>query len=270
MKKILSPFLLVCMLSSVHAQDAADKKVQAGLILGSGINFQKMGTKRMESNGVGFDWTLGTNVMINFSETIGLTTGLEFDFENLKYKTTNVDGETKYYFLDSDILSYKDGVGNASASVFSLESRNQKAVYLTVPTMFTFKTSFFGFWRYFAKFGLRNSFLMTSKTDDTGSDLSSSTPDATITMEGMKSSGDLFFFKSAVGGTLGAEWNFSGSTSLVVEAGYYYGFTPLHTPKNTDIDNAKNSLFADQAGTLTMFNNKATQNQVMLKVSILF
>jgi hypothetical protein len=269
MKKLLCSILGITIAMGLQAQDAADKKVQAGLVLGSGINFQKMVTKRMATDGAGFDWTLGTNLMFNFTETIGLTTGLEFDFENLKYKATDEDGETFYYYLDSEILGYKEGTENASASLFNLENRNQKAVYLTIPTMFTFKTSFFGYWRYFAKFGLRNSFLLTSKTTDTGRNADDLGTE--VTLEDMKSRGDLFFFKSAVGGTLGAEWNFSGSTSLVVEAGYYYGFTPLHTQKNTDAGKEKNSLFSvNLLDPPIMFNNKSTQNQVMLKVSLLF
>jgi hypothetical protein len=87
----------------------------------------------------------------------------------------------------------------------------------------------------------------------------------------MVSKNDLFFFKSAVGVCAGAEWNFSGSTSLVAELGYYYGFTPLHTQKKTDAGDERNSLFTlDENLDPLMFNNKANQNQIMLKVSILF
>jgi hypothetical protein len=263
-KRSLLVFTLLLSLSSI-AQEAAEKKVQAGIVLGSGINFQKMMTKRMETNGVGTDLTVGANVLINLSETIGFTTGLEFDFERLNYKAPS-GSPVYYYFRDAEILSYKDREENGT--LFEVSERNQKATYLTIPTMLSFRTNFFGYWRYFGKFGLRNSFLVSSKTTDDGY-----IPeiDQNMTNTDMVSKNDLFFLKSAVGVCAGAEWNFSGSTSLIAELGYYYGFTPLHTQKKTDVGDERNSLFTlDEDLKPLMFNNKANQNQIMLKVSILF
>lgn len=275
MKKILLTVVGLGMSLTMLAQEAADKKVQAGLVTGFGLNFQKSGTKRMASNGVGNDLTIGANAVFNFSETIGLCTGLEFDFERLKYKATNYEGlNTYYYYNDQDILAVKD-YDAATSKLFMLTSREHKAVYLTIPTMMTFRTKFFGYWRYFGKFGLRNSFLLTNKITDIGFNFDNNLVTGVATggtNENMTASGDMFFFKSAVGLTGGAEWNFSGSTSLVAEIGYYYGFTPLHTNKNTDKGN--NFLFATDTnngvGNDVDFNNKATQSQLMFKVSILF
>jgi hypothetical protein len=265
MKKSIIILLSIFISVPVFSQEAAEKKVQAGLVLGSGINFQKILTKRLETNGVGSDLTVGANVLINLTETIGFTTGLEFDFERLNYKAPG-DGSVFYYFRDAEILAYEDR--NEDGTLFQLSERKQKANYLTIPTMLSFRTNFFGYWRYFGKFGLRNSFLISSKTTDEGS-----IPEIgqNITNVDMISKNELFFFKSAVGVAAGAEWNFSGSTSLVAEIGYYYGFTPLHTQKKTDAGDERNSLFTiDENGDDLMFNNKANQNQVMLKVSILF
>lgn len=270
MKKSIIILLSIFISVPVFSQEAAEKKVQAGLVLGSGINFQKILTKRLETNGVGSDLTVGANVLINLTETIGFTTGLEFDFERLNYKAPG-DGSVFYYFRDAEILAYEDR--NEDGILFQLSERKQKANYLTIPTMLSFRTNFFGYWRYFGKFGLRNSFLISSKTTDEGfvHNSSSAVNTQSETKEDMISKNDLFFFKSAVGVAAGAEWNFSGSTSLVAEIGYYYGFTPLHTQKKTDAGDERNSLFTiDENGDDLMFNNKANQNQVMLKVSILF
>jgi hypothetical protein len=277
MKKIFFAFLALGVTFSTFAQEAADKKVQAGLTGSFGMNFQKMGTKRMTTDGVGIDLTVGANATFNFTETIGLCTGLEFDFETLKYKATNYESiHTYYYYNDTEILSQTDAASDANAKLFMLDSREQKAVYLTVPTMLIFRTKFFGYMRYFGKFGLRNSFLLTNKINDTGYNFpiaqSFIEPKVAGVNENMKAPGDMFFFKSAFGLCGGAEWNFSGSTSLVGEIGYYYGFTPLHTNKNTDKGN--NFLFATDenngSGNDKPFNNAATQSQLMLKVSILF
>ena len=108
-------------------------------------------------------------VPFNFSETIGLSTGAEFDFETLKYKTSNYeDKNTYYYYNDTEIKAVKDVNISNGDKLFQMTSRVQKAVYLTIPTMMVFRTKFFGYMRYFGKFGLRNSFLLSSKINDTG------------------------------------------------------------------------------------------------------
>lgn len=277
MKKIIYSVFAIGITLSTFAQEAADKKVQAGLVGSFGMNFQKMGTKRINTNGIGTDLTVGANAIFNFSETIGLCTGLEFDFETLKYKASGYEGlNTYYYYNDTEILSVKDAVSDANDKLFMLDTREQKAVYLTVPTMLIFRTKFFGYMRYFGKFGLRNSFLLTNKINDKGYNfpIAQSLLETPVAGENlnMKAGGDMFFFKSAFGLCGGAEWNFSGSTSLVGEIGYYYGFTPLHTDKN--LDKGNNFLFATDenngAGNDVNFNNKVTQSQLMIKVSILF
>lgn len=275
MKKILFTALVVGVSFGTIAQEAADKKVQAGLVLGFGLNFQKMGTKRIETNGVGTDLTIGANAVINLTETIGFCTGLEFDFESLKYKASNYEGlKTFYYYNDTEIRQTKDA-NLTSDNLFQMTTRQQKAVFLTVPTMMVFRTKFFGYMRYFGKFGLRNSFLLSSKSNDEGYNYPTNnileTP-VSGSNSNMKSQGEMFFFKSAVGLTAGAEWNFSGSTCIVAEIGYYYGFTPLHTNRNTDKGN--NFFFATNEdnglGNNVQFNNKATQSQLALKFSFLF
>lgn len=279
MKKILSTLVIISISVGINAQEAADKSFQAGLVIGSGINMQKMGTNYLANNGVGSDLTIGANYLHNFSETIGFCTGVEFDFETLKYKNGNYQGNSPYYyFTDKEIHELKEvdlaNLGNKQ--VYLLAERKQKAVYLTVPTMMVFRTNFFGYFRYFGKFGLRNSFLLTSKINDVGytfatNNLASDAPISTNN-ENMTAGGEMFFFKSAVGIAGGAEWNFSGSTSLVAELGYYYGFTPIHTNRNTEKGN--NYYFAtapdNGIGNDIYFNNQAKQGQLALKISILF
>ena len=278
MKKILFTVFVFEAIFTSFAQEAADKKIQGGLIFNAGLNFQEMGTKRIETNGVGTDLTVGANIIYNITETIGFQTGLEFDFETLKYKNTNYEGfGTYYYFNDSDILPIKDfDAANSSHKLFQMTERQQKAVYLSIPTMMVFRTKFFGYMRYFGKFGLRNSFLLSNTSNDEGFNFTDNDitipPIISTDQIDMKSKGEMFFFKSAVGVTGGGEWNFSGSTCLVAELGFYYGFTPLHS--NRSLDKSNNYFFATNADQYTTnkipFNNKATQKQLVLKVSILF
>jgi hypothetical protein len=277
MKKILVGSGIIMMSTGLFAQEAADKKVQAGIVLGSGLAMQKMGTNYIQTNGVGTDLTIGANVNFSLTETIAFSTGLEFDFESLKYKAAGYNGNNLYYWYnDKEILPIGDvDVSDANHNLFELQERSHKAMYLTIPTMMVFRTNFIGYMRYFGKFGLRNSFLLSNTMTDSGFNLDPNVPlgaKTAATNEDMKASGEMFFFKSAIGLAAGAEWNFSGSTSLVAEIGYYYGFTPLHSNRNTE--KGKNFMYASPldngVGNDLQINNKATQSQLQLKVSILF
>lgn len=273
MKTTISLFFISILSLYTTAQDAASKNVQAGLVFGSGLNFQELKTDYFSSGGTGTDLTVGMNFNFNFTETIGLCTGAEFDFSNTFY---DADSNVFYHYSDKRIIQNGDYDPSETYGTFLMESRKDKSIYLTVPTMFLFRTKFIGYFRYFGKFGLKNSFLLKTESFDTGRDFGTGTiigTDPLVTSkDNMTTKGNMFFYKGAIGIAGGAEWNFSGSTSLVGEIGYYYGITPLYWERETDHE--KLSLFTSG------FNNgkgndvynpiKARQSQLMLKVSVLF
>ena len=268
--KTISFFLCLLALTKISlAQDAAGKKIHAGLVFGSGLNFQELKTNYFSSGGAGTELMLGMNLNFNFTETIGLCTGAEFDFSNTKFEA---NGQIFYRYNDKEILREVDLKNSNSYSVFQLESRKDKSIYLSVPTMLLFQTKFIGYFRYFGKFGLRNSFLLKTESDDQGIDISSVPFNQNGSNEKMSTKGNMFFYKGAIGMAAGAEWNFSGSTSLVGELGYFYGITPLYWERSPDSD--KLSLYTSglNNGQGNDFYSpiKARQSQLLLKVSILF
>jgi len=82
----------------------------------------------------------------------------------------------------------------------------------------------------------------------------------------MTSKNEMFFYQASLGLSLGAEWNFMGSTSIVAEMSYYYGLTPLFLNRKED----KQTLYNNVDGEISPFSNKATQNQLALKLAVLF
>lgn len=268
MKKVILSVIALTTMQLVIAQDAADRDFQAGLVAGFGLNFQNMGTKNVEKNGVGNDLLIGGNVNFMFNETIGLTTGVEFEFSTTKFKAGAVP--LYYYFNDTRIVGVNDAAD--ANNIFALSERSQKSTYLTIPTMLLFRTNFVGYVRYFGKFGMRHSFLLGQKSNDTGYEFSSTNLGdlgtfpllAETENRNMKASNEVVFYKGTVGVAGGAEWNFSGTTCLVAELGYYYGITPLYYNRSNSY------LFTTEGGQVTPINNRATQGQLQLKVSILF
>lgn len=270
MKKIVLSIALIAFSQITFGQDAANKKFQAGLTAGVGMNFQNMGTKYVDKDGVGSDFLIGGNFNYMFNETIGLTSGIEFDFSTSKYKSGS--NPLYYYYNDKKIIGIEDVATDANAT-FLLQKRKQKSTYLTIPTMLIFRTKYIGYLRYFGKFGMRHGFLLSQKSIDEGTSykwnagvMGEMTEGATN--ENMKSSNEMVFYKGSVGVAGGVEWNFTGSTVLVAEIGYYYGITPLYYNRN----NAYLQAAEIENNTVVMkpVSNKATQGQLQLKISVLF
>jgi hypothetical protein len=242
-------------------QGVADKNTQAGLTGTFGLNMLRMGTNKMNSNGVGSNLGIGIMVHSSFknSKNLGLAYGLEFEFGSFKFSPAN---QTFYDYNDKEILSDKNS--DDATGAFQLQERAQKPVYVTIPLMFLFKTDFIGDFRYFGKFGVRNNFLVSNKMNDSGIDMATG---QAADFSNMKSSGETFFYNGSVGLTAGAEWNFVGSTVLVAEAGYFYGITPLFLDRKPE----NKSLYSGNLITgREYYSNNANLSQILLKVSILF
>jgi hypothetical protein len=248
------------------------------LITGVGLNFINPTTKYVTRNGLGNDLTIGMNLNYNYTTTIGFSTGLEFDFETIKFKS---DSALYYLFNDSEILSKSQYVNsenifkNSEGKVYQITARKEKPIYLSIPAMILFRTEFIGYFRYFGKFGLRNSFLLSSTIYDEGYSVENKNSSISMNNDHMKSTHrNLAFYKGSVGLCGGTEWNFSGTTSLVFELGYYYGFLNISRDKALTGDDEKNmSIIAnlDSNNKPTKFTTfSAKQNQLLLKVSILF
>ncbi|MFM6935696.1 MAG: hypothetical protein ACKOXP_09645 [Flavobacteriales bacterium] len=269
-KQISSVIFCAFLAVGGKAQTVGDKTLQAGLVGGVGISMLKMGTNYMGANGVGSTFTLGTNFTKAFKESKNLayTFGLEFDIENLKYKKEQAN--VFYRYNDKVIKNQKETVGSTD-KYFLLSERVYNPVYISLPIYLNFRTEFIGDFRYFANFGLRNRFLVSNKIVDKGFSLDNLSDPLALWKNqdniDMTSKGELFIFNSNIGFSGGAEWNFAGTTVLKAEVGFYYGFVPLFLDRSDD----KKSLFiVDNNLTKTYFSNKSTQNQLVLKFSILF
>ena len=155
---------------------------------------------------------------------------------------------------------------NTNESIFHIKTRKHKTSLVTIPLALLFRTDPVGSFRYFAKFGIRNSFLISNKMVDKGIDITN--PQILKEKENlnMTSKNEMFFYQLSLGLSFGAEWNFIGSTCLVAEMSYYYGLTPLFLDRKKE----NKTLYIKDDGENTPFSNKATLNQLNLKFAVLF
>jgi len=243
MKKLLSLLLIGGFAFGAQAQD---KKFQIGLVLGSTINSAKIQTSEIEKFGVGAGFTIGIGGNYLFNENIGLASGVQFDLESFRINygsnAPNASGRVFYGYNDTDILKYDDeadAIENLdSTKVMELTTRKFKGKYVTVPIFLKFQTNMIGKFKYYGKFGLRTSFLVGSRFDDTGFDAMYSPTAGSFARTGTTEHSlradmkpvtllkGLTPIRTAIGIYGGAEWNFTGSTFLYMEAGFNYGITP--------------------------------------------
>ena len=268
MKKIFYPLLttLLCFqVGQLNAQDVASKKVQAGLTFNAGANFLSPGTTKITSEDAGFVGSIGIAMHSSFksSENLGLSTGLDFDFGRNSYNPTSI---TYVDYVEGEVMT-QENAGSATGTM-RLQSRELETIKLSIPLMLMFRTNFIGDFRYFGKFGLRNSFLLSQQLADSGTD---AVGVENVTNELMSSPGEFFIYNGSVGLSAGAEWNFVGSTCLVLEAGYYYGITPYFLDRkeeNKTMYNITSILVSPPER--SYYSASARQNQLIFKLSILF
>lgn len=268
MKKY-STFLVLLIAGICFGQESEDKKVQAGLTFGSGINLNTPSTKKMSIDGAGSAFTAGLTFNYKLANNIAICSGAEIDFEKNRIKPSDITSPSYYQFDDTKILQSEDATGNNQ--IFQWTNRTQKLVYLTLPVQMLFRTKYFGYMRYYGKFGVRLSFLLGNKIDDVGytfennSLLGNKIENENINMRADR---DMNFLRANAGFSLGAEWNFAGSTSLAAEIGYYFGFVPIYAdPKEK---NSSLYYYDKSNGQKTYYANGMSQNQLQLKISILF
>jgi hypothetical protein len=257
--------LFIGLAGLTFAQDAASKKVQAGLTFNAGANFLTPGTTKITTDGAGSLLSIGVAINSGFksSENLGIATGLDFDFGKNNYSPNNL---TYIDYIEGEVLTQAHSEDNYST--MRLDKRDLKTIKLSIPVMLLFRTNYIGDFRYFGKFGLRNSFLLSQKFTDNGTDVFG-VENVENTL--MSSPGEFFVYNGSVGLSAGAEWNFVGSTCLVLEAGYYYGITPYFLDRkdeNKTMYNITSILVSPPER--SYYSASARQNQLIFKLSVLF
>ncbi len=280
MKKIIySLIALGFFATTTYAQEAFDKKMQFGIAVGTGFNMNKTSTL-LDREGTGFDQTLGLNFNYNINPTLTITSGLEFDFESFKYTPRD---SVFYYYQGNEIVQKEnfDTVNPATShDLFMLQNRQYKVNYLTIPVFMTLKTKPFGNLQYFGKFGARFGFKVGGRINDDGfnfaGDSLTGTKSELTENSNMVLDDDIRFLKINAGIAGGAMWNFSGTTMLVGEIGYFFGLSQIHyaeraiksddTGNYTLIDAGKDKSLSDMKYAVP----QAKQGQILIKFTLFF
>ena len=260
--------------TTIYAQNntSTASKYKMGVIVGTGLNIGKVdNTSAMQNKGVGTNLSIGMVVQKSINQNLSFNTGIEFDFDRFSYQTREKDNLFyKYLEKDLKILSKEESkdMNLKGVNKFKLEDRDISTTYLTIPMLLTGKTNLIGKNSYFARIGLRHSFLLKQEFNDNGRINDSNDK---IALEGILSENELSLYKLNLGISIGTEWNVFDNSYLVFELGYYAGLMNIHQDKSLYGDDKQRdmSLFND-LGTPEYTTVKGTQNQLLLKVTFLF
>ncbi|MBL7957297.1 MAG: PorT family protein [Flavobacteriales bacterium] len=222
--------LLACatLLSLPQQASAQDEVgVRFGLKLSPNMTFLQPETKNIKADGTGLGYTFGLMLELPIGSTGNYRFATGLNLNNMK---------AKY----SEEFTYVDNLTDPKKTRDL--AREVALQYIELPLTIKLMTNEIGYMRYFAVVGAGNAFNVKAKGDKVEPKVIANLPDEDKTpvvekfeeleKEGMQD--DIALYKASLIVGAGAEYNFSGSTSLMFGLTYNNGFTNI-----LDIDGMK-------------------------------
>jgi long-subunit fatty acid transport protein len=250
MKKVFAVAITLLFAGNIFAQD---KDIRFGLSAAPSLNWYKPeNVQKYESKGVGLGFGWGLDVEFKITDIATFATGLKINYDRggLNFK------DSVGYELNKDSELVNDPNLN-STSFFLLENRSYKVNYVTIPFMVKMHTNEIGYMTYFGQFGLISSLKTKALANDAIKSPITNTQSSKENLD-INSDVSLFRFQLSIGG--GAEYNLSGSTSIVFGLNYNLGFSNVLRKNSRHI--------VDMSGTAIRQN--ASAHNIALTVGILF
>jgi hypothetical protein len=265
MKKTLTLLLLASLTFPAIAQDAKvgpqqRKKFRMGLNVSPSVDWFQTTTAGLDLEAVRVKFGAGLTGEYAFGNNYALTFGLEYKGAGGALAFQNA------YYLSKEDLNVP----------FELKTRNYRYDYVNIPITMKLMTNEIGYFTYFAQVGVDLSILASAKGYDKGNlvSLDSLGFPAAFTPKDrdyrdIYSSSSFGQVRLRVG--IGAEWNFSGNTSLVFSVTYHHGFIDmLRDADGEDIANEEGIYSLNDKNERIPFEMSANQHFVALNVGVLF
>jgi hypothetical protein len=236
MKKIFIGLVILSSFSTLNAQDSDAKNFRFGLKGELSFDWLNSSNKKKLLNGgvgVGYDW--GMQLEFKIADNFSFVSGLSLKTSSYKLDYRGADeADSIFYILDknSELVERKeDGSFDiANQRAFLMNERSFRTNYINIPLIIKMKTKEIGYLTYFGQFGANLAFATKTRAKDSGKQLVLQ-PDTTYAFSQDYTNEDLNLSKSivpiraglVVGG--GAEYNFSGTTSMFFALHYNHFFT---------------------------------------------
>ncbi len=285
MKKILIITAMAFTTNFLFGQEGKNElhNFRFGFKFSPSINWYKPEGKIMSANGPVLRYGGGLVTEFRLSNVISIQTGVQVDVDGGKIKYNNggpdkaSSNTISYYYLglDDKIVKYDPALAaNPSYTHYQLNERTYKVTYITIPLSLKMKTKEIGALTYYGLVGMNNSFRWAATANDELQVIDiSNAIGAKDNKSKVDITKDISFYTASLNFGLGAELNFSGSTSLVLGLGYNLGFTSVVKGDSDYLNRrANNADYTPKSDryTLTKMSQVVKSNAVVINIGILF
>ena len=244
---------------------SSHSKLRFGLITAPTLNWYKTtNARKIKQNGVKPRFGWGVSLDYHFNQITALNFGLQLDYHGGGLSFID---EALYLYANDEVKSIEDVVYfSNSGDTMRLNERNYNITYITLPISLKMKTKEIGYLTYFAHVGVNTSFKTKATAKDKVTSLS--TGNATV-IEDINIGDDMKPVRFQLNVGIGAEYNLTGTTSLLVNLRYNYGFSGV---LNSLTSKESKYLFqrnlASQKG--VPLKQRAVENSIAVVVGVLF
>lgn len=217
MKWILFAILVCLTVNVATAQDGQGtrKKFILGMSVTPSVDWWNATTVDAKAGSPKIKFGYGVMAELGFGDNYALVIGLEHRLTGASIEFNDYP----HYFTEE-------------ADTFSLKERNYKLDHVNIPLTLKLMTNQIGYFTYFGKFGVDVSVLARARADDKGylgNDI-----DNTVESNDRNIYSEVSMFEIGLNVGAGAEWNFSGSTSLLFGVSYHHGFIDILRDSDKD------------------------------------
>ncbi len=200
MKKLITTSALMVLILSGSWAQAPSQTLHFGLKLAPILSWSDTNIEGQEDDGSSIGFIYGLMTDFRFTENYAFSTGIELSQRKGKTKHNTLDYSTKFDFQ-----------------------------YIDLPVALKLSTNEIGYMKYFGKFGFIPGFNVKATYD-----IDSNEP-AVPSVKDKKFSSEVNIFNVGLIIGVGAEYNISGKTSLMVELLYNNGFIDILKENNTQL-----------------------------------
>lgn len=254
MKKTFILLTIVSFSLATYAQ----KSFQLGLQVSPNLSWVKPNSENLERDGLKFGFNFGLIGDFNFADNYSFSTGIGL---------ANAGGK----FIKPDVQT----IDNVSR--FGKTETDLRLKYIEVPLTLKLKTNEIGYMKYFAQVGFGIAYNYDAVADEKFNYVSDP---ALVLTGGSRSNEDVDYsdevnaLRASLILGLGAEYNLSGNTSLLLGITFNNGFTNVFSEDTYSADENGNAVVARNVdGTNNNDRNedgKAVNNYLLINVGVLF
>lgn len=274
MKNIKNLFVaLIITLTSINlfaiGGDDDLKNFRFGLKFTPSVNWLKPEGKLIAKNGSVVKYGGGVILEFRLAKVVSVQTGAQIDMDGGKVKYNNDGTNQALYFyntVDEKIGEYNlADTANANFTLYQLNSRKYNITYVTIPIGLKLKTKEIGALTYFGQVGMNTSFRWKANANDELTKVANSANESKTKVDITK---DINILNFSLNAGLGAEYNVSGSTSILFGLNYMFGFSNVAKKESKYIERRVKD--ATNTTKYTDYPQALKSNAIVLTLGVLF